>query len=274
MIMSWQHWSKTLGLSALMAIASSLITLPAWAIPKDQIVAKLNAVPVFTIVNDKGQAVTRFFEKENKYVAGIFISQADAQNYIKTNLTQEKPDLAKSAQIVLTSLGEVYQEIDKKENQDLLFEFIPEETEVKSAVSLLQQSDKNVKEFRGVPLYFVAIKDGDMERYLPHPDGTIRLYFDQADISAQLDDLKKQLKDQPDLVKRLSLKVVPLEGLLAVLQEENDESLQKMMLVPTGDSLKLVESILKEAPQPPAPNTPKPPTTSTPSTNTPKPPKP
>jgi hypothetical protein len=50
-------------------------------------------------------------------------------------------------------------------------------------------------------------------------------------------------KEKPDLASSIKIEVVPLESVMATMQESNDEMLGKIVLVPSQESLQFIRSV-------------------------------
>lgn len=220
-----------LGMVGTTLISCGLFTLKALALPTEQILQKLNPVPVFTIADDKGAPLVANGENGDK-VAGVFISQQDANNFV-TRLQSENPNLASKVQVVPVSLGEVFKLANDNSNSDgLNFAYVPKESHVNDAKNLTAQYEG------GVPL-FVA-KGGQNNGYLTiEKDGqqVIPFFFEKQ----QLENMVERFKTQkPDLAASVSIEVVPLEGVIQTLQNNNDSRLRKIVLVPSTESLQFL----------------------------------
>ena len=157
MIKSLFRRSTVLGIVGTAIVSSGLIHLKALALPAEQVLQKLNPVPVFTIADEQGAPLVASGEDDAK-VAGVFISQQDANNFV-SRLQTENPDLASKVQVVPVSLGEVYKLAqDNPDESGLNFAYVPNETAVNEAKSI------STEYAGGVPL-FVA-KGGDDNGYL------------------------------------------------------------------------------------------------------------
>ncbi|MEG4409121.1 Tic22 family protein [Microcoleus sp. MON2_D5] len=94
--------------------ASEAGNLTALALSNTQIDEKLRSVPVFTITDAQGAPLITTVPKQgqeqtgNDSVAGIFISQQDAQAFVD-QLKTTNPQLAASVRVMPVSLGEIYQ---------------------------------------------------------------------------------------------------------------------------------------------------------------------
>ncbi|MGK7936070.1 MAG: Tic22 family protein [Xenococcaceae cyanobacterium] len=229
--------------SAVLGMVSTVIlslgfghNLKAWALPTEQVLQKLNPVPVFTITNDKGVPLL-LSGKDEAQVAGIFINPQDAEVFIN-DLKTKNPDLGNQVQVTLVSLGEVYKlaQAEQTKENDILFNLIPEKTEVESAKTILSQSGQEYK--GGVPL-FVA-KVGSSNEYLvmgKDSQQIIPLFFEKEQLEKMVNVFKQQ---KPDLAETVTIEVVPLENIIATLQSSDDETLTKIKLVPSSESQEFV----------------------------------
>jgi hypothetical protein len=243
MLKSWIRWGATLSLVGTTLLGSwSIGTLKAWALPAEQVLEKLNPVPVFTIADEQGAPLVASGKDQAK-VAGVFMSQQDAQTFVG-KLQTENPELAQKVKVVPVSLGEVYKlaETSQTQQNGLNFAYVPEQEEVNSAKTILTQTGKQYE--GGVPL-FVA-KGGQDNGYLTiekDSQQVIPFFFEKQ----QLDNVVSKFKEQkPELASTVSIEVVLLEGVIATLQEKNDPMLSKIILVPSSESLQFLQ---QNAPQ-------------------------
>ncbi|MBE9229972.1 hypothetical protein IQ264_31725 [Phormidium sp. LEGE 05292] len=232
-------------------LLSSLVigSLEALALTQEQILQKLAPVLVFTINNENGQTVIREIRNQQQNrtakVAGIFISQKDAQAFLDKMKT-ENPQLANNMQVVPRSLAEVYQleEANKNKPEALNFAYVPTQQQVDSALTVLRQSGKNVNEFDGVPLF--VLSGGPDKSYLAAQRGDqqiIPFFFSKEEVQEEVERIKKQ---QPNLASSLQIDVVPLEGLLDAWKNRKEEWLSKIELIPSKESRDLLRTLLTE----------------------------
>lgn len=212
----------------------------ALALPNEQILQRLQTVPVFTITDaNNSPLVAQVPELGN--VAGVFMNPNDAEAFL-ARLKAEKPELANQVQIQVTSLSNMYQ-IDpqptQRNNQEngIDVAYVPTQSQVRYANQLLGLSGD--QSFQGVPL-FVA-KGGAEQGYLTlqqNNQAVIPFFFDQASAQKIVDKFKEQ---QPDLANTVTLEVVPLEGVLNALATSNNAELNKIMFVPSAETLEYLE---------------------------------
>lgn len=246
---SFIRWSATLGLIGGSVLGSALAgNMQALALPQDQIVKKLDSVPVFTITDPKGAPLVASVNNGDKKgsIAGVFISQHDAQAFIE-RLKKDNPDLAKNVKVVPVSLGEVYQlaEANKNKPDHLDFAYVPVQQQVDSATALLHQSGQQ-QQFKGTPL-FVARAGKDKDKgYLTVQEGNqqvIPFFFDKEQLQTMVDRYKQQ---KPSEAATIEIQPVTLEGVIETLKTGNDQKLNNIVLVPSRESLEFLSSLQQQ----------------------------
>ena len=193
-------------LGAILGIAGTTLlgSLPiantaALAIPQPQILEKLRPVPVFTITDASGAPLIASVPKQgqgqtgNASVAGIFISQKDAQAFVE-QLKTRNPQLAASVRVMPVSLGEIYQitESNKDKPNEVQFAYVPAPSQVQSAKTVLQQTGQQVNEFNGVPLFLA--RGGPDNGYLTIQRGqqeVIPLFFNKEELQTMVERFKQ-----------------------------------------------------------------------------------
>lgn len=232
------------------ALLGSLATdnMSALAIPEPQILDKLRPVPVFTITDASGAPLIASVPKQgqgqtgNASVAGIFISQKDAQAFVE-QLKTRNPQLAASVRVMPVSLGEIYQisQANKGKPDEVQFAYVPTPQQVQSAKTVLQQAGQQVNEFNGVPLFLA--RGGAENGYLTIQRGqqeVIPLFFNKEELQAMVERFKQQ---QPNVTTAIKIEVVNLESVLEALRTENDPFLSQLILIPPRESLEFVRSL-------------------------------
>ncbi len=251
------RWSATLGLVGSTLLGSFLTNnLEALALTEEQVVQKLQPVPVFTITDEQGSPLVASVpngqnQNQTTPVAGVFISQRDAQAFVE-RLKRDNPELGNKVQVVPVSLAEVYELERRNQNQQnaVDFAFIPVEQQVQSAQAIIGQTGQQAQQFQGTPL-FVA-KGGQEQGYLTiQQDGRqiIPFFFEREQLQGMIDRFKQQ---QPNLASTVQMQVVPLEGVIQALQSSNNDQLTNIMLIPSRESLEFLQT-LRSAPQQGAP---------------------
>lgn len=254
MIKLLSQWSKTAGILGSVLLSSAVVgSSAALALPEEQVLKKLDSVPVFTIADEQGAPLVREVENEGK-IAGVFISQSDA-NKVVEEIKKNNPDLAKKVNVVPVSLGEIYKLSTTAESQEAALNFIYQ-PEAEAVTSAKEIGEANQQPYQGgVPL-FVA-KGGEEGGYLTiekDSQQVIPFFFDKK----QLEELVSKFKEQkPEDAANVDIEVVPLEGVIETLKTSQDKMLEKIVLVPTAESLQFVQGT-GQAPAPGAAPTPAP----------------
>lgn len=215
---------------------------PAYAIPQEQILEKLRPVPVFTVTDADGAPLVATVSQgnnKNASVAGVFISRNDALAFVE-RLKSRDPQLASTVQVRMVSLGEVYQKSQQAQTSadDIQFAYLPGQKQVDSAKAVLQQNGQST-EFNGVPL-FIA-KGGPDNGYLTIQNGqeqVIPIFFSKEDLQGMLTQFKEQ---QPDLIASVKIDVVYLEVLLEALKQDNDQFLNRIVLIPPRETIEYLQ---------------------------------
>ena len=229
------RWTASLGMVGSLLLASG----SAIALPEEEVLKKLDPVPVFTIADEQGAPLVASGDDESK-VAGVFISQEDANEFVN-QLKAKNPELADKVKVVPVSLGEVYKlaEAAETEENSLNFAYVPQEEAVTSAKSI---GEANQQPYQGgVPL-FVA-KGGEDKGYLTiekDSQQVIPFFFDKQ----QLEQMVAKFKEQkPDVAASVDIEVVPLEGVIETLETSEDKMLEKIVLVPTEESIQFLQNV-------------------------------
>ncbi|MEM8718423.1 MAG: Tic22 family protein [Cyanobacteria bacterium P01_G01_bin.39] len=233
------RWSVGLGVIGSLILASGVAeNLPAIALTPEEVLEKLEPVPVFTIADEQGAPLVASGEDEAK-VAGVFISQDDANQFVN-RLKTENPELAEKVRVAHVSLGEVHKLSKSAQSQEnaLNFVYIPEEEAVTSAETLGEENQQPYQ--GGVPL-FVA-RGGEDQGYLTFERNSkqvIPFFFDKAQLEEMIAKFKQQM---PDIAGNIEIEVHPLEGVIETLETSSDEILDKVVLVPTEESTQSLQS--------------------------------
>ncbi len=261
MIKSLMRWGATIGIVAATVLSTGADRFKALALPEEQILEILNPVPVFTIANKDGQAITITRPVENNEASGenkeqtllyVFMSPQDAQNYIETVVKEKNSDLASDATVITLPLGYIFEESQKQENQDkgLLFTFIPTQQSQTNAQGILEEDGKQYQ--GGVPLFW--IKDKASGQPIPSfenentSEPILRLFFDKNRLDAAV---KESIQDEVDFDANFEVEVTLLEQVIGALVQKDDEYLQQIRFVISDESQNFILQNASNAPTTP-----------------------
>jgi nickel transport protein len=249
------RWGATLGLAGsvflggLVGIGNlpGLGNLEAVALPQDQVVKKLQEVPVFTLTNPKGEFVVLSRNNQSKTVSqvGFFISKQDAQKFLDNRLKKENPQLASTLQVRPLSLADYYKIVleGKKKSDSVIYTLVPTQQQVASATSMLNASGKKVEQFNGIPLFVPKFKKDNSYLTIPLANGNERyipFFFEKEQAVALLDEFKKAV---PKEAENTEIQVVDLYGVMEALNTSNDPSINKIVLYPSRESINFIRSL-------------------------------
>jgi nickel transport protein len=211
----------------------------AWALSEQQILDKLEGIPVFLIVNEDGQSLTASVNTDSEEITVpiVFIDSTEAEEFIE-NADEQQTEISNNAQIAILPLSQVYSEAtDQLESASSLV-YIP------SAESLSQASQIVDQEIQGVPLY--AAVDLNNDRYLLTGENTLPMFFSLTDLQSQVSTL---VADNPEIEDAIGVEVTTFETILnnmSVGDPEIDEVMQLIQFVPSSETLQYLQSISGE----------------------------
>jgi hypothetical protein len=258
------RWSATLGLVGGALFGPSFTgNLAALALTEEQIMQKLQLIPVYAIATPEGNQVRLLplpyeatprtgqnaaNQADKKVVPGFrfFVSRNEANAFL--NELKKSPDLPKTAQVVPMPLSEAYGRAveNKKQPADkqLIIELEPADQQVQAATTLLSQSGQKVNNFNGVPLF--AVRFGPDKGYVPIlvPDEKntqkqqeiVPIFFSKEDAQNLLQQVKQK---EP----KADIQVLNIDGVIETLRSKNDSWLNQVYLIPTPESREVLRSL-------------------------------
>lgn len=257
------RWGAMLGLMGGAMFGSFNGSPEALALSEDEILQKLESVPVFTITDAEGSPLIANIpnapNSDNATdVAGVFISAEDANRFVE-RLRQEQPEIADDIQVTVISLAEIYRldRANASNNTPLEFSYVPTREEVEEAVSVLVESDRQDELsqqngeyiYPGVPLFLATA--GPNQGYMTleyEGEVVIPVFFDRSDLENVISRFREQ---QPEFADSVETEVIQLEGVLQTLSNEDNEIVEQLMFVPDSDSLEFVGNLLQQMDAPP-----------------------
>jgi hypothetical protein len=235
------------GLTSMAIVGCALMApFPALALSEEDILEKLESIPVFLIVNGDGQSLTASVgetEEEQVQVPLVFINSTEAEDFL-TEAAEEGAAIAEEAQLAILSLDEVYSEASSQLDSPDTLVYVPSVASVQQATEIAQQ------EFQGVPLY--AAIDLDRGQYLLTSDNTLPMFFSLADLQNQVSAL---IDANPAIEESLGVEVTTLEGILRNMVASDpaiDDFLELVQFVPSSQTLQYLESLSNGATRTPA----------------------
>lgn len=217
---------------------------PVLALSQEEVLQKLAAITVFTIANEQGDLLIAQAQNQ-KNLALLYISQQEAQKATE-QFKQKNPE--GSYQVLPVSLANMYKFIKERAGQENtpLLDLIPVQRQVDAAKNLLRQQNQAVNEFQGVPLFYVTYQQDKQEVFLTAKNGEqtiIPLYFEKETLQNQLERVKQE---QPEIASTFQIRVMPLEKLIILFEQENTEAVRKMVVVPSQETVEFLRKFQQQ----------------------------
>lgn len=235
------RWGTKVGIVGTAILGSWFAAnLEAIALPQEQIVKTLQAIPVFAIGDSQGLASTSV---NGANVPITFISQDDAKKQME-EYRRKDPQKTKDLKVIPISLGELYkilsqESTNKNKKEAPVFAFVPVQTQVELAKKVTSNHPEDKKFVGGVPL-FVA-RGGKDNGYLTveqNKEQVIPFFFEKSQLQSIVERFKKE---KPELASTIKIEVVPLEGMINTLKQSDNEMLNKVTIVPSKESLEFLQ---------------------------------
>ncbi len=131
--------------------------------------------------------------------------------------------------------------------ENIVFQFLPREDNVRSALEILRADGQQVQDFPGVPLFFAVGngQNGQNNQGLltieQNGREVIPFFFDKGDLQALLDRLRQQ---QPNVVNATSIEVTTLGRVISSMLDRNaNADAGRIALVPSRQAIESVRQI-------------------------------
>jgi hypothetical protein len=228
---------------------------PVFALSEQQLLEKLKFVPIFTIVDQKGNPLLLSVKSQKDVGFLNFYLDADLAQQTMKAFQAQNPQQAKNYRIGVINLSQAYQAAiteRKKNNTKVRFQFLSSSKDVQTATELAKKQDPKFKDnFAGVPVFFVV--GGEKKGILTiNKDGKeiLPMFFSEADLQNDLNQLRLRRNDLP---KSLSVQVATLDSVVGtMLSGKNDADSAKITFFPSRSALTYVQTLVKNAPKPAA----------------------
>jgi hypothetical protein len=243
-------WYGTLALAL-------MVGTPVKALTVQQVTEKLNSIPAFVIVNAKGDTPTIRIknDKEDLNIVPVFTDGPLAQTNF-AELKKKAPDAIKDLRVIPIFLGKAFEAAHNegtKKDSKVTFDFQASLKTQQEALNLAKKKDKDVKNFPGIPLFFLGT-EGRPLIFTQGDQQQLRFYFSKADIGKLLAELQK---NKPELTTKTEIQVASLYNILNfMLDSKNDKDSQSIIFIPDEEAIKFAVAMQKTIPAPAAAATP------------------
>ncbi|MEM1425389.1 MAG: Tic22 family protein [Cyanobacteria bacterium P01_H01_bin.130] len=219
--------------------------LEAIALPPEQVEQILGNFPVFVVTDGDGAPLLR--QRDNQALMGAFINPEDAESFLG-GIKERNPELGNQLQITASSLAIVYAEDRKNDgtDDDIDVAYIPSDDQVEQAQKLL-----NSDNFVGVPLFFASVRVDEQDSYFALTrsetgQSIIPYFVDKEPLEnaiAQVQERNPELAE-PEVT---TIRVLSLEGMIQMLEEDNEAYFENFYLVPSQTSLDYADRLRRQA---------------------------
>jgi hypothetical protein len=234
-------WQR-LACPTMVALSLMVAALPVRALTEEQILRKLQNLPVYTLVDAGGyplqaqrQVSGASSESLPGYV-GVFFSRQDAENHLEKVIRARQPDLAKELQVRMVDLAEIYRRdraARQSNNRQLSISYVGPSSELANAQRSIQQVENRTVEVAGVPLFIPALRQptGSGSNFLTVTIDNrqiIPCFFSEADLRQYIQ--KNNLTAR--FGNRLITRILDFEQTIAAMENSNDANLDKFAFAP------------------------------------------
>ncbi|QEI40518.1 hypothetical protein BMF77_01087 [Dolichospermum sp. UHCC 0315A] len=245
------RWSLTLGLAGSVMFAGILgiNNLQAFALPEEQVIKILRAVPVFTLTNLKGEFLVSSRNNQSKTISfvGFFISKDDAQKFLDNRIKKNNPKLASTLKISSVSLAEYNQIVleAKQKRDSVIYTLVPTQQQIDAAKNILNTNGKKVEQFNGVPLFIPKLlKKGYLTIPIPQEkERFVPIFFEKEQAVVILEEFKKAV---PKEAANTEIEVTDLSSVIDTLTNSKDLTMSKFLLYPSRESIEFLNSLPKQ----------------------------
>jgi len=226
---------------------SLLKTVPAIALPEQEVLKQLGGVPVFTLTNAQGSPIlaSNPQQKNGPQIASFFLSQKEAQAVLGQIKTKNAA-LGKTARVTPTSLGKAFEIArQNKDKKDVAFQFVPTQQEVSAAETLLRAKNPKFKQFNDVPLFYAVDTKSKGLLSISSKQNNARiipLYSSKQDIQGIVDQLKQK---KPQLAATTQIQVTSLSQVVASMLKENGPEIKQLTLIPSPEARAFLSTLQK-----------------------------
>ncbi|MEL4896408.1 Tic22 family protein [Crocosphaera sp. Alani8] len=214
------------------------------ALPKIEVLNKLDNVPTFTIVDREGNPVPLELRLQNNYpnnnqsLALAFINPQDAINTL-SRLTQKNPQLTNNVSVIPVSLREIYELLEENNNQEPPIQIVPIMSEIPAAIALLRGEGVNLDnpEKVGVPLFYAVV--GEKEDYMILQNNNNQPYIPFYWTKKQVEEDINLYRQQASVTESPSIKIktIPLSQFVETIVKTNNDTVKIMQIVPSAEQI-------------------------------------
>ncbi|MBE9078041.1 hypothetical protein IQ241_12175 [Romeria aff. gracilis LEGE 07310] len=226
--------------------------IPAIALTEAEVAQKLDSVPAFVLLDPQGSLIVANLVAEAEQgqrielpVLYVFLDGQDAETFLQDARQDNPEQFGSGAQVSWVELGALYQEAQVEREQPLELAYMVQDDDLAAAQTL------NSDYPGGVPVYTAVDTDGSYLLVPENEELVLPVFFSRSDLEALLAEIGEV---NPETVADLQVDVLPLESLLAQMENNDTEEFSKIRLVPDSEAIEYIRSRTGQQPtseQPP-----------------------
>lgn len=236
-------------LAAVSAVLGSMVCFPSivQALSTDEIVRRLDVVPLFSVTQENGQPILVFPKQQGQPAAepkpadGAILHFVDPEDVraFANRVQSEAPPESRKVSLALLTLGQFYRMWTEAQNKPEMPDLVvtPSKEDVEAAITILKQQGQSVEQFAGIPLFYAVDPQAEDAPLTLRADNreVVPFFFSKRDLQAMLDDYKQR---QPDIINRAQLRVFTLDGLIEELKKATDPNslVGSVRLIPSSSA--------------------------------------
>lgn len=201
---------------------AALLLAQSGPLSEAQVLAKLRPVPIFIPGNERGDPLTT--QIEGKTILTAFLGRMEGNLYLEPI---RKRAGFERARLWPTSLGDLVRDLPNS------LAMVPFERQKAKALAFAQRENKDLKEFAGVPLFYLEEAKGGYVTMVEGQVTVIPLYFDANQAEALLAQLQKTEAN----LKEAKVKVTSLDRVLGILRTAPSSQTRPIQFVPAREAL-------------------------------------
>ncbi|KMT14800.1 hypothetical protein BVRB_3g065260 [Beta vulgaris subsp. vulgaris] len=199
---------------------------------------RLAGVPVYALTNSNEEFVLISGKNSKKSLALFCLKKEDA-DILLDQLRLMDPDMRRGSSVVPVALNKVFQ---LKVN-GVAFRLLPEASEVKNALKVLEKSGDSEDELLGVPIFQSRslILSSNNRRYRP-------VFFRKEDLEKSLYRASKQQGRLNPAFRQGAIEVAVLEDIIKGMKDDSTQKWDDVVFIPPGFDVSTDPSQSREYP--------------------------
>jgi hypothetical protein len=248
---------------------SPIFTLKAEALTEAQALERLGTIPVFMIIDDKGELIFGSMPQQpnakpdDSQILFLFLGPDEAKMMLG-QVQKSNPAVGTKAQIFALPMKEALKLMQENKDKKVVFPFIPSKSSIDSARTILTSQGVAADKIPNIPVFFATGGKAESQSLLTmsrtdqngKQEQIVPFFLDKADLQNELDIANKV---QPDVVKATKIQVTSLFRVLDLMITKDNKpnpDVERFNFIPSSNAVKYVQTNQPVAPQTAPPSAP------------------